>query len=937
MNAPFTSYKLILPLLLALFCLPAVQAAQNPVGGILSSVGEVKAINQQGVARPLSKGASITQGDTIHTAQNARAQLRFSDGAMVALQPDSQFRIDEYQFAGKEDGQEKGFFSLIKGGLRTITGWVGRSNRDNYKLSTTVATIGIRGTGYSVFITPDNALHASVGEGSIAVSNEAGTLVLDSGESAIVERPGAAPQRIAPLVYLPPTQPEDIRRRTFTSSERYARMPVQGNVQLAADLLENPSPTTPTPDPTPTPPPTPGPTPPVHNTSHAVHYIAAYAAPAPAFAGGQVDPPYEFDGNNKLVKIDKGGVATPLSQSAGNYDDVLYYGTWSGIDGGTYAGGASALHYLAGTPVMPTANARYDLLSGPASLAFARNADTVSLRSGQLKANFTSAPLLALQMEIAAGTSIYAVNGTTTDISVGRFAFAGQSVSMPSGSSNASFDAKGFFTGSSANYAGMSFDFERPDLASDKAIEGIAAFQKYNPPPPVLNTGHDVHYAVKYEHDEIDSGKLDAPYEFDSYGAKLVKFDKDGVATPLSQSAGNIDGILYYGTWNGINGGDYDGSDSLFHYLAGTPVMPTASASYNLLSGPASLALAENADQASILEGFLNTTFSAAPRLELGLKIAAGSSNYLIDGSSTDISGGRFKFDDQQVTALSSGTSNHSFDAKGFFAGSSASHAGLSFAFERPDLADDKEIAGIAAFQKNTSPPPPPPPPPPQAGAVLAYYSTAADWTTPPLLAANGSTSSLTNLATFSETTPAPSGTVYTRGAGGVHDAGNENGVIYWGKWVDGSIDNGAGQQPLTHLLYVAGNPVAPTGTSTATYSVASGFLYDGVNTGVISAGGITLDFGDRKISVNMSTWFDLLANGYSITASTSYVGSPPATFSMTGGSVESVSGGATNNSFRAQGMFAGTDASHAGLVFSFIKAGEVPDKSVTGVAVFKK
>ena len=219
----------------------------------------------------------------------------------------------------------------------------------------------------------------------------------------------------------------------------------------------------------------------------------------------------------------------------------------------------------------------------------------------------------------------------------------------------------------------------------------------------------------------------------------------------------------------------------------------------------------------------------------------------------------------------------------------------------------------------------------------MAYYSTAADWTTPPLLAANGSTSSLTNLATFSETIPAPSGTVYTRGAGGVHDAGNEDGVIYWGKWVDGSIDNGAGQQPLTHLLYVAGNPIAPTGTSTATYSVASGFLYDGVNTGVISAGGITLDFGVRKISVNMSTWFDLLANGYSITASTSYVGSPPATFSMTGGSVESVSGGATNNSFRAQGMFAGTDASHAGLVFSFIKAGEVPDKSVTGVAVFKK
>lgn len=71
---------------------------------------------------------------------------------MVSLQPQSEFRIDDYQYAGQTDGQEKGFFSLLKGGLRTITGWVGRTHRENYKVTTNVATIGIRGTEYSAVL-----------------------------------------------------------------------------------------------------------------------------------------------------------------------------------------------------------------------------------------------------------------------------------------------------------------------------------------------------------------------------------------------------------------------------------------------------------------------------------------------------------------------------------------------------------------------------------------------------------------------------------------------------------------------------------------------------------------------------------------------------------------------------------------------------------------
>ena len=54
-------------------------------------------------------------GDTIVTG-DGRAQIRFTDGSLVSLRPNSQFRIDEYNYPGAPDGTEKGFFSLLKGG-----------------------------------------------------------------------------------------------------------------------------------------------------------------------------------------------------------------------------------------------------------------------------------------------------------------------------------------------------------------------------------------------------------------------------------------------------------------------------------------------------------------------------------------------------------------------------------------------------------------------------------------------------------------------------------------------------------------------------------------------------------------------------------------------------------------------------------------------------
>ena len=146
-------------------------------------VGDVIARDSSGNERPLAKGAEVRQGDTIDT-RTGRVQLRFTDGAYMSLQPGSSFRIDQYSFSGVADGSERGFFSLLKGGLRTITGLVGRTNKKNYQIKTTIATIGIRGTEYTVSY--DGTARGAVGEGEIAVCNLGGCLYVASGQSYYV-------------------------------------------------------------------------------------------------------------------------------------------------------------------------------------------------------------------------------------------------------------------------------------------------------------------------------------------------------------------------------------------------------------------------------------------------------------------------------------------------------------------------------------------------------------------------------------------------------------------------------------------------------------------------------------------------------------------------------------------------------------------------------
>jgi hypothetical protein len=181
-RARFRHRKLVL-LLSTLAAAAAGNAAAVPAGRVDFAIGGVTVTTADGRTRPVVKGLELASGDRVVTA-DGRAQIRFTDGAYVSLQPNSDFSIRDYRFDGKTDGTEKGVFGLVRGALRTVTGAIGRVNRGAYQIQTPTATIGIRGTGGLIQVLPDGSTLVTGNSGVWSLANRAGSVDVPAGKAA---------------------------------------------------------------------------------------------------------------------------------------------------------------------------------------------------------------------------------------------------------------------------------------------------------------------------------------------------------------------------------------------------------------------------------------------------------------------------------------------------------------------------------------------------------------------------------------------------------------------------------------------------------------------------------------------------------------------------------------------------------------------------------
>lgn len=196
------------------------------IGRIAVLKGSASSLNEAGKRHELSVGAAIYERDKIRTRMNSFAVIAFNDKTRITMSPNSIFKVQEQRFKPKEPAENNAFFSFIRGGLRLVTGLIGKLNRESFRIGTPTATIGIRGTGFDLvcegscvtdetttfnpvdntaiaklmrfFLKPafaanNNGMYAKVWNGTIELQFSSGTLLLENGKSAFLKNGFSTP------------------------------------------------------------------------------------------------------------------------------------------------------------------------------------------------------------------------------------------------------------------------------------------------------------------------------------------------------------------------------------------------------------------------------------------------------------------------------------------------------------------------------------------------------------------------------------------------------------------------------------------------------------------------------------------------------------------------------------------------------------------------
>lgn len=166
-------------------------AAAQLAGTVMQLSGPMMAKKADGKVKVLAIKSEVESGDTLVTEKNTYALIRFVDNSEITLKPGTTFVVEQFSYQAEQAAGDQASFSLVKGGLRSITGLLGKRSKEKFSLKTPAATIGIRGTTFVVeWVSPvqDGAgargpgLYTQVLDGMIHVANPAGSANFAAGQ-----------------------------------------------------------------------------------------------------------------------------------------------------------------------------------------------------------------------------------------------------------------------------------------------------------------------------------------------------------------------------------------------------------------------------------------------------------------------------------------------------------------------------------------------------------------------------------------------------------------------------------------------------------------------------------------------------------------------------------------------------------------------------------
>ena len=195
------------------------------IGKVLKAKGNVEIFRGSEVLKAKSK-LEVQAGDRIVTGANDQVFIGMIDKSKMIIRPDSEVLLKELVYEKKStDKQET---SVLKGGIRAVSGEIAKKNRDNVKFSAGTATIGIRGTDIEVAMIGDgqedragiyNYVHDGLTE-----------MQLETGQTAMIEKEKSGftpkdPKPGEPLLQILDDRPAFLRSSGFDTLMRQLTNP----------------------------------------------------------------------------------------------------------------------------------------------------------------------------------------------------------------------------------------------------------------------------------------------------------------------------------------------------------------------------------------------------------------------------------------------------------------------------------------------------------------------------------------------------------------------------------------------------------------------------------------------------------------------------------------------------------------------------------------
>ena len=195
------------------------QTCDPPLARVVSAQGTIE-VRSAGASdwQTVGRGRALCVGDTVRAGAHSRADLTLSDQSVIRLRANTEMTLN-----GVGEG-EAHWVGLARGAAHFLA----RQGDGKLEVETPYTVAGVRGTEFLLAV-EDGRTEVTVFEGRVLAANDAGSLMVTGGQSAVAEAGRAPVSRIVArprdavhwTLYYPPVLAPSTARAESESDPRF--------------------------------------------------------------------------------------------------------------------------------------------------------------------------------------------------------------------------------------------------------------------------------------------------------------------------------------------------------------------------------------------------------------------------------------------------------------------------------------------------------------------------------------------------------------------------------------------------------------------------------------------------------------------------------------------------------------------------------------------